>query len=111
MFSVEQRMDWIEKVFNDDKKISVETYQGLTIDFCKEKGARFILRGLRTAADFEFERGIGQVNRKLDPSVETIFMLTEAQYTPVTSSIVRDVIRHGGKIDELVPTVVVNQKL
>jgi pantetheine-phosphate adenylyltransferase len=111
MFTVEQRKDWIEKVFADDKKVCVETYEGLTIDFCKEQGAQFILRGLRTAADFEFERGIGQVNRKLDPGIETIFMLTEAQYTPVTSSIVRDVIRHGGKIEGLVPSVVVNQKL
>ena len=107
MFSLEQRKNWIESVFAGEEKISVETYEGLTIDFCKKKDAKFILRGLRTAADFEFERGIGQVNWKMDPSIETIFMLTEAKYTPVTSSIVRDVIRHRGKIEELVPEIVV----
>ena len=106
MFSAGQRTKWIEKVFEGETKISVETYKGLTIDFCKIKNANYILRGLRTAADFEFESGIGQVNRKLDPTIETIFILTEAKYTPVTSSIVRDVIRHGGDIQSLVPDVV-----
>ena len=87
MFSIEQRKTWIKEVFKGEEKIRVETYQGLTIEFCHQQGARFLLRGLRTAADFEFERGIGQVNRKLDPNIETIFLLTEAQYTPITSSI------------------------
>jgi pantetheine-phosphate adenylyltransferase len=106
MFSLEQRKSWIEACFADESKVSVDTYNGLTVDFCKSKNARFILRGLRTAADFEFERGIGQVNRKLNASIETVFLLTEAQYTPVTSSIVRDVIRHGGNISSMVPSVV-----
>ncbi len=106
MFSIEQRRQWIEECFQGESKISVETYQGLTIDFCKQKGARYILRGLRTAADFEFERGIGQVNRKLAPDIESVFLLTEAYLTPITSSIVRDVIRHGGDISGMVPDVV-----
>jgi pantetheine-phosphate adenylyltransferase len=106
MFSLEQRKSWIEACFAHESKVSVDTYNGLTVDFCKSKNARFILRGLRTAADFEFERGIGQVNRKLNASIETVFLLTEAQYTPVTSSIVRDVIRHGGDISSMVPSVV-----
>ena len=108
MFSVEKRLEWIRKVFEGEQKILVETYQGLTIDYCKQQNAAFILRGLRTAADFEFERGIGQVNRKMEPGIETIFMLTEAVYTPVTSSIVRDVIRHGGNVSSMVPDVVKN---
>ena len=108
MFSVEQRKQWIEEAFAGELKISVDTYAGLTVDFCREKGARFLLRGLRTAADFEFERGIGQVNRRLNPDIETIFLLTEAQYTPITSSIVRDVIRHGGDVSSMVPIVVQN---
>lgn len=103
MFSVEQRMAWIEEEFAGEEKISVETYEGLTVEFCKDKNANFLLRGLRTAADFEFERGIGQVNRRLNPNIETIFLLTEAQYTPITSSIVRDVIRHGGDVSTMVP--------
>lgn len=103
MFTAEQRVKWIEKVFAGESKISVETYEGLTVEFCKKKNAGFILRGLRTAADFEFERGIGQVNRNLAPGIETIFLLTEARFTPITSSIVRDVYRHGGDISSMVP--------
>jgi pantetheine-phosphate adenylyltransferase len=108
MFTIEQRRSWIEKVFDHDEKVSVDIYDGLTVDYCRKANAGFILRGLRTAADFEFERGIGQINRKLDPGIETVFLLTEAQYTPVTSSIVRDVARHGGDISPMVPDVVNN---
>lgn len=106
MFSVLQRKQWIEEVFVDEPKVKVEMFEGLTVDFCKKQQARFILRGLRTAADFEFERGIGQVNRTLAPQIDTVFILTEAEYTPISSSIVRDVIRHGGNISGLVPEVV-----
>ena len=105
MFTVEQRKASIELVFKNEKKIKVATYEGLTVDFCRKKNAQFILRGLRTAADFEFERGIGQINRKLDPNIETVFLLTEAQYTPITSSIVRDVLRNGGDVSTMVPDV------
>lgn len=103
MFPVEQRKKWIEDIFKDEPKIKVEVYNGLTVEFCKKTGARFILRGLRTAADFEFERSIAQVNRQLAPEVDTMFILTEAKYTPVSSSIVRDIIRNGGDISEFVP--------
>lgn len=106
MFSVEQRKKWIEASFKNESKIKVEVYEGLTVDYCRQKGANYILRGLRTAADFEFERGIGQVNKKLDDAVETVFLLTEAQYTPITSSIVRDVYRNGGDISSMVPEIV-----
>ncbi|RLD87427.1 MAG: pantetheine-phosphate adenylyltransferase [Bacteroidetes bacterium] len=106
MFSLLQRKQWVEKVFIDEPNVRVETFEGLTVDYCKKIHARFILRGLRTSADFEFERGIGQVNRKLAPQIDTIFILTEAEYTPVSSSIVRDVIKHGGDISGLVPDVV-----
>ena len=106
MFSLLQRKQWIEEVFTGEPKVKVELFEGLTVDFCIKKQARFILRGLRTAADFEFERGIGQVNRTLAPQIDTIFILTEAEFTPISSSIVRDVIRHGGNITGLVPDVV-----
>ncbi len=106
MFSLEKRKKWIEEIFAGEQKIKVETYEGLTVDYCKKIGAKFILRGLRTSADFEFERGIGQVNRMLAEEIETIFILTEAKYTPVSSSIVRDIIKHGGDITGLVPDTV-----
>lgn len=109
MFSVETRQRWISETFRDEPNVEVAVYNGLTTSFCQQKGARFILRGLRTAADFEFERGIGQINRKLGPGIETVFLLTEARYTPITSSIVRDVIRHGGDVSELVPDIVLKE--
>ena len=103
MFPVEQRKKWIEDIFKDEPSIKVEVYSGLTVEFCKKAGAGFILRGLRTSADFEFERSIAQVNRQLAPEVDTMFILTEAKYTPVSSSIVRDIIRNGGDISAFVP--------
>jgi len=103
LYSLEQRILWLQEIFKSEAKIVIDSYSGLTIDYCRIQNAGYILRGLRTAADFEFERGIGQVNSMLDSNIETIFLLTEAKYTPISSSIVRDVIRHGGDISGMVP--------
>ncbi len=103
MFSPQQRKIWITSVFKNEPSIKVELFKGLTVDFCKTKGARYILRGLRTAADFEFERTIGQINKKLYPEIETLFLLTETEFTPVSSSIVREVLRYGGDVSSMVP--------
>ena len=102
-FEIDQRLDWIEKVFANEPKVSVARYSGLTVDFCKEVNATFILRGLRTSADFEFERSIGQVNKKLYPDIETIFLLTTPEHTSINSSIVRDILRNGGDASQFVP--------
>ena len=107
MFSLEKRKEWIAEVFKDYDNVEVESYTGLTIDFCKKTDAKYILRGLRTAADFEFERGIGQVNFMMDEDIETVFLLTEAKYTPITSSIVRDVYKNGGDLSKLIPPEVI----
>jgi len=103
LYSLEQRILWLQEIFKSEAKIVIDSYSGLTIDYCRIQNAGYILRGLRTAADFEFERGIGQVNSMLDSNIETIFLLTEAKYTPISSSIVRDVIKHGGDISGMVP--------
>ena len=87
--------------------MSVESYNGLTVDFCNKVGASYILRGLRTSADFEFERGVAQVNLKLESDVETVFMLALPEYVMVTSSIVREVHKHGGNIDQFIPEAIV----
>lgn len=102
-FPIQDRIQWIEKVFAVNENVVVETYSGLTVEFCKQQNAAYILRGLRTSADFEFERSIGQTNKKLYPEIDTVFMLAMPEYTPVTSSIVRDVHRHGGDIMSLIP--------
>ena len=90
-FSIEQRQKWIREVFKAYPQIEVTTYKGLTVDFCRSVGANYILRGLRTSADFEFERSIGQVNKKLFNEIETIFLLTTPELTAITSSVIRDV--------------------
>jgi pantetheine-phosphate adenylyltransferase len=102
-FNIDQRLDWIKKVFADEPRVEVATYTGLTVDFCREVNASFILRGLRTSADFEFERSIGQVNKKLHPEIETIFLLTTPEHTAINSSIVRDILRNGGDASQFVP--------
>ncbi|WP_278589383.1 pantetheine-phosphate adenylyltransferase [Capnocytophaga ochracea] len=102
MFTVEQRKEFIEKAFADESKVKVTTYQGLTVDFCKEIDAQFILRGLRNPADFEFEKAIAHTNRKLS-QIETVFLLTAARTSFISSSIVRDVIRNHGDYTVLVP--------
>ena len=102
-FSIEQRMDWIKKTFANEPKVMVDKYSGLTVDYCRKVNASFILRGLRTSADFEFERSIGQVNKKLYPEIETIFLLTAPEHTAINSSIVRDIIRNGGDASQFVP--------
>jgi len=102
-FPLEKRLGWLKKVFQDEPKITVTSYEGLTVDFCKKKGVGFILRGLRTSADFEFERSIGQINKKIFPDIETVFLLTTPELTALNSSIVRDILRHGGDASSFVP--------
>ncbi|RLD67893.1 MAG: pantetheine-phosphate adenylyltransferase [Bacteroidetes bacterium] len=109
MYSIEERMQLISDVFAGEEKIKVDKYQILTIDYCHDKKANYLLRGLRTAADFEFERGIGQVNRLMADDIETVFMLTAPEYTPISSSIVRDVIRHKGNLKGLVPESILDK--
>ena len=105
-FTLDKRIDWIREVFNGEPAVTVQSYQGLTVDFCKKMNAGFILRGLRTSADFEFERSIGQINKNLDPAIETVFLLTTPEYTALNSSIVRDILRNGGDPSQFVPDAV-----
>ena len=102
MFTLEERMQFIRDTFKGEPKIKVETYSGLTIDYCKRVDAGFMLRGLRNPADFEFEKAIAQTNRKLS-GIDTVFLLTSADTSYISSSIVRDVLRNGGNFKVLVP--------
>lgn len=107
MFSLEQRKKWLEDSLKKFTNVEVDVYEGLTVDFCKEKGAAFILRGLRNPADFEFEKAIAHTNRAITHrDVETVFLLTSSGKSYISSSIVRDVIRNNGKYTLLVPTEV-----
>ena len=109
MFSLEDRKRFIEESFKDEPKVRVITYSGLTIDLCKKENAEFILRGLRNPADFEFEKAIAHTNRVMS-KIETVFLLTAARTSFISSSIVRDVLRNGGDISQLVPESVLDKK-
>ncbi len=102
--STENRIKIIEKVFINQPKVSVKTFTGLTVDFCKSTNCQYILRGLRTAADFEFERAIGQINKHMHNDIETVFMLTLPEHSFISSSIVREVIQNNGNLTGLLPT-------
>ena len=96
----------LQQVFDGEKKIAIQIYKGLTVDFCKTVGASYILRGLRTSADFEFERVIAQMNRSMDTGIETIFILSSPELSAITSTVIRDIIRHGGNAEKFVPVAV-----
>lgn len=105
MFSLEDRVRFLEETFKNEPKIKVATYNGLTVDFCKEQDAPFILRGLRSGTDLDYEKAIGQTNFKLS-GIESIFLITSSGKSHISSSIVRDVIRNGGDYTFMVPDVV-----
>ena len=105
MFSLQQRIEFIMKTFSNEPKISVQTYKGLTVNFCKEVEATAILRGLRNPADFEFEKSIAQINRRLT-EIDTLFLLTSAYHSYISSGIVREIMIHNGDYTSLVPKAV-----
>jgi len=106
MFSVEQRVEWMREIFKNEPKIQTVGYEGLTIEYCKEIKAHYILRGIRYISDFEYERAIADMNRMLAPDIETIFLTCSPQYSTISSTIVRDVIRNGGDVSMFVPAEV-----
>ncbi|HNQ69333.1 MAG TPA: pantetheine-phosphate adenylyltransferase [Bacteroidales bacterium] len=103
MFDLNKRIQIINKIFQSEPKIEVKAYSGLTVDFCKKNNCNYILRGLRTSADFEFERAIGQTNKLLNDNIETVFILTLPEHTFISSSIVRDIIKNKGNLQQFIP--------
>lgn len=103
MFPMDQRIAWMKKIFKDQPSISVVEYKGLTIQYAEEIGAKFILRGIRSVGDFEYEKAIADMNSVLNGNVETIFLACAAKYSTVSSTLVRDVLRHGGDVSAFVP--------
>ncbi len=105
-YSLTTRENMITRVFKDEPRIRIDHYEGLTVDYCRKHGAGFLLRGLRTAADFEFERAIAQVNKTIAPDIESVFILTVPEHASVNSTIVRDIIRSGGDASMFVPSAI-----
>ena len=105
-YSVETRKSMISKVFAGNPGIKVDHYEGLTVDYCRKHGAQYLLRGLRTSADFEFERAIAQVNKALAAEIESIFFLSKPEHSPINSTIVRDIIRSKGDASRFIPSAI-----
>lgn len=103
MFSLEQRIKFIEDTFKAYDKVTVQSYEGLTIDFCKSVNAKYMLRGLRNSADFGFEKPISQMNRELNSSIETVFLITNPELSAISSSIIRDIIINKGDASQFLP--------
>jgi pantetheine-phosphate adenylyltransferase len=106
MYSPEQRVSWVSQIYKDEPRVSCLTYEGLTVNFCNQVGANFIVRGIRYVSDFEYEKTIADANRTLDKNIETVFFTCEPKYTSVASTIVRDIIKNNGDASPFLPNIV-----
>jgi pantetheine-phosphate adenylyltransferase len=104
MFDINTRVEIIKSVFKSNPKVSVISYSGLTVDLCRSLNIYFLIRGLRTSSDFEFERAIGQINKQLEPKIETVFMLIAPEHSAISSSVVRDILKNKGDASLFLPT-------
>jgi len=103
LLKIESRVEMVNQVFRGNDKVSADYFEGLTVDYCKKVNATHMVRGIRTSADFEYERAIAQINKLMLPTVESIFLLTTPEHTPVNSTIIRDIIRNGGDASQFLP--------
>lgn len=108
LFTLEQRVKWLEQTFKNQPKIEVVAYEGLTIDFCKKMNANYLLRGLRNPIDYNYESNIALMNKMLNQDIETIFLLTSPELMAINSSIVRDIIANKGHASKFVPNAIQN---
>jgi pantetheine-phosphate adenylyltransferase len=102
-FPLEKRKEWIAATFQDDSRVSVDNFTGLTIDYCHKMNAKFIIRGLRTTTDLEFEKAIAQMNKSMADDIETLFILPTPELSAINSTIIRDIVRNGGDATRFVP--------
>ena len=103
LLSIEKREQMLRAVFQSDDKIHIVAYEGLTVNFCKSIGAAYMIRGIRTVSDFEYEKAIAQMNHSLDPEIESIFIVSKPGYSSISSSIVREIMRYNGDVSQFIP--------
>tara|TARA_B110000003_G_scaffold197531_1_gene196226 strand:+ start:298 stop:759 length:462 start_codon:yes stop_codon:yes gene_type:complete len=108
MFTLEQRIQMLKRVFSNAPSVKVETFSGLTVRFCEKVNAEWMLRGVRNGGDFEYERTIAQMTKKLNPSLETVILFTDPEFAPISSTVVRDILANGGDVSNFVPKAVVD---
>ncbi len=111
LFSSQERVELLKMVTKGIDNISIETFDGLTVDFARERGANTIVRGLRAVSDFEYELQIAQTNHKMNPNIDTIFLTTSVEYSYLSSSIVREIGRYQGDISNFVPAEIIEKVL
>lgn len=102
-FSLEKRKEFIAHTFRDLTNVTVDSFSGLTIDYCRKMGAKYIVRGLRTTTDLEFEKAIAQMNKSMADDIETLFILPTPELSAINSTIIRDIVRNGGDASRFVP--------
>lgn len=105
--SAEKREEMVKTIFAGNDNVGVQLYEGLTVDFCRKINAKYMVRGIRSASDFEYERAIAQINQTMMPDVETILLLSKPEYSAISSTIVRDILRNKGDISHFVPKEVI----
>lgn len=103
LFDVEQRRNWIMKVFEDEPRVSVDVFEGLTVHYCKKAEARYLIRGLRNASDFDYEKTISQLNHIVGDQIETVFLISRPEFSHISSTIVREIIKGGGDARPFLP--------
>ena len=106
MFPLEQRIAWCEATFADLNNVRVDRFEGLTADYCRSIEAGWLIRGVRNGGDFEYERTIAQMTKYLDDGLETLILFTDPEHAPISSSVVRDIVHHGGEVSRFVPDAV-----
>jgi len=104
LYPIEQRLAWLEKVFQNSPKVEIGHYKGLTVNYCKEVNANFLLRGLRYASDFDYEKTISQLNKIIGDDLDTVFFISDPKYAHISSTIVREIIKGGGDVSAFVPS-------
>jgi pantetheine-phosphate adenylyltransferase len=109
LLSAEKREQMLKKVFADNPKIEVVKYEGLTVEFCHTIGAQYMIRGIRSTSDFEYEKAISQMNHAMRPEIESIFILSKPGFSAISSTIVRDILRNGGDVSKFVPKEVLSE--
>ena len=103
LFELEDRKKWLERVFDNDPRIRVDVFEGLTVHFCKKIGARYLIRGLRNVSDFDYEKTISQLNHIVGDRVETVFFISRPEFSYISSTIVREIIKGGGDAGPFIP--------
>ena len=109
VFSLETRLKWLKQVFASTPKVEVGSFEGLTVHFCAQEDARFLIRGLRNASDFDYEKTISQLNAIIGDDIETVFLMSRPEYSHISSTIVREIIRGRGDVSPFVPAIIAQE--